>query len=232
MCMFFLNNNRTMAANKNLKIKSPGVNTKQIILERANELINEVGVSDFRVDTLAVSLGLSPGNITYHFHKKEDIALALWSLAVDNVKNTYFRYVSSILDVKQFFVFLRALVNDNMKYVGVIAYKLGDVSNISDMEHQTVNCAPFMYNEYIMIIKHLTDNGCLDKKKVDKHLYMTFNTQLTLFCWWLNNGFSSFKGEDTDAVAERFAIAVIHPLTPFMTEEGLRQFENIDKHNK
>lgn len=221
-----------MAANKNLKMKSPGVNTKQIILDRANELINEVGISDFRVDTLASSLGLSPGNITYHFHKKEDIALALWALAVENVKTTYLRYVSSILDVKQFFVFLRALVNDNMKYVGVIAYKLGDVSNISDMEHQSVVCAPFMYNEYIMIIKHLTDNGCLDKEKVNKYMYMTFNTQLAIFCWWLNNGLSSFKDVDSDVVAERFAIAVIHPLTPFMTKEGLSQFENIDRLNK
>lgn len=221
-----------MVANKNIKIKSPGTNTKLIILDKANELINEVGISDFRVDTLAASLGLSPGNITYHFHKKEDIALALWTLAVDNVKTTYLRYVSSILDVKQFFVFLRALVNDNMKYVGVMAYKLGDVANISEMEPQSVVCAPFMYNEYMMIIKHLTDNGCLHKEKVDKYMYMTFTTQLTVFCWWLNNGFNSFKGEDVDVIAERFAIAVIHPLVPFMTEDGLRQFENIDRHKK
>lgn len=218
-----------MAANKNIKINSPGLNTKLTILDKANELINEVGISDFRVDTLAASLGLSPGNITYHFHKKEDITMALWALAVDNVKTTYHRYVSSILDVKQLFVFLRALVNDNMKYVGVMAYKLGDVANISDMYHQSAGCVPFMYNEYIMIIKHLIENGCIDKDKMDKKMYMTFTTQLTIFSWWLNNGYASFKNEDLDTIADNFAIAVIHPLTPFMTEEGLRQFENIDR---
>ncbi|MEG2758608.1 MAG: TetR/AcrR family transcriptional regulator [Rikenellaceae bacterium] len=128
-----------MAAKINLLKSGKSVNTKTVILIKANELINEVGISDFRVDTLATSLGLSPGNITYHFHRKDDIAFALWNLAIDSVKKTYMHYVSSILDITQLAACLMTLLSDNKHYISIIAYKLGDVANIGAINHDKIH---------------------------------------------------------------------------------------------
>ena len=50
--------------------KRAGTSTRELIIARANEIINRTGVDDLRIETLAQSLGLSHRNITYHSPKK------------------------------------------------------------------------------------------------------------------------------------------------------------------
>lgn len=54
------------------------IKTRDKILESAISLFNQFGYSNISMQRLASELGLSPGNLTYHFPKKEDLMLALY----------------------------------------------------------------------------------------------------------------------------------------------------------
>ena len=82
------------------------VSTREMILRRSLELINARGMVDFRIDTLAQSLGLSPGNITYHFSRKEDICVALWEQYLEDYGQVV-RSLTTLLDMKQLFLLNR-----------------------------------------------------------------------------------------------------------------------------
>ncbi|MEG2318629.1 MAG: TetR/AcrR family transcriptional regulator, partial [Rikenellaceae bacterium] len=58
---------------KEAKIDRTNVTTRELIMQKTLEIVNDRGMADFRVDLLSSTLGLSPGNITYHFDKKEDL---------------------------------------------------------------------------------------------------------------------------------------------------------------
>ncbi len=51
--------------------------TNQKILEASLKLFNEKGFSEVGVREIARSMGISPGNLSYHFPKKEDIFFEL-----------------------------------------------------------------------------------------------------------------------------------------------------------
>jgi AcrR family transcriptional regulator len=53
------------------------MDTRARLLLRARELFNERGLEEVGVRDLARDLGLSPGNVSYHFPKKEDLVRAL-----------------------------------------------------------------------------------------------------------------------------------------------------------
>ncbi len=53
------------------------MNTKDKILEKSLELFNNQGVHNVGVRDIARALEISPGNMSYHFPKKEDVILAL-----------------------------------------------------------------------------------------------------------------------------------------------------------
>ncbi len=51
--------------------------TRDALLRRARELFNEHGLEGVGPRDLARDLGLSPGNVSYHFPRKQDLVLAL-----------------------------------------------------------------------------------------------------------------------------------------------------------
>jgi AcrR family transcriptional regulator len=53
--------------------------TKQKILETARTLFNQNGASDTTTNHIASSLGMSPGNLYYHYSNKEEIIRTLFA---------------------------------------------------------------------------------------------------------------------------------------------------------
>ena len=52
-------------------------NLKHEILAAAQSFFNEKGYQETTMRDIASALGISLGNLTYHFHKKEDLMIAL-----------------------------------------------------------------------------------------------------------------------------------------------------------
>ncbi len=59
--------------------------TKAIILETALDLFNTLGLAKVTLRTIANTMGISQGNLNYHFKKREDIIAALYFQLVKNM---------------------------------------------------------------------------------------------------------------------------------------------------
>ena len=55
----------------------PGSSTKQKILDASIRLFNENGMANVRLQQIASSIGISPGNLAYHFRNKKAIIAAI-----------------------------------------------------------------------------------------------------------------------------------------------------------
>ena len=61
------------------------MDTRIKIIAQARELFNERGVASITMRQIAQSLGISLGNLTYHFQKREDLILALYEDLVEQM---------------------------------------------------------------------------------------------------------------------------------------------------
>jgi len=61
------------------------LSTKEKILNTALRLFNEKGLAQVSQRTIADALKISPGNLTYHFKKREDIIEALYYRLVTDI---------------------------------------------------------------------------------------------------------------------------------------------------
>lgn len=198
--------------------------TRQMIARRANEMISATGMSGFRIDTLASSLGLSPGNITYHFPRKEDIANALWAEITEHLTVCARNYVTPLLDVKQLYLFFRCVAVQSYSYRGIINYKLGDIGTLkriaADTDHPIYRIAEEDFDHTVTI---LIRNGYL-KPIEDKFLYRVVrDSMLTIMGWWGTD----HTDDDPERSAREYAVTLLTPLCSFMTPEGQKQYDEI-----
>jgi len=63
--------------------------TKDRILQISLTLFNERGLSQVTLRTIAKEMGISQGNLNYHFKKRQDIIKALYLCLVDRMDNIF-----------------------------------------------------------------------------------------------------------------------------------------------
>jgi len=65
-----------------------GVSTRRRIVERSVELFNRGSVQSVTIEQIASDLGMSPGNLTYHFPHKRDLIRAALDVLQERLRET------------------------------------------------------------------------------------------------------------------------------------------------
>ncbi len=76
--------------------------TKKRILKIALELFNLDGLAAVSQRSIAEKLGISPGNLTYHFKKKDDISEALYFEFIEQISSRSTGFKSEQVSIESF----------------------------------------------------------------------------------------------------------------------------------
>ncbi|MFI3315320.1 MAG: TetR/AcrR family transcriptional regulator [Rikenellaceae bacterium] len=203
-------------------LSKESISTRDLIVEQANEIVNQIGMMDFRIDTLAKALKISPGNITYHFARKDDILSAIWFRFNKEVVTNIDSYITPFFDVKQLFLLFRYLLNTIYSYRGVVSCILGDSGIAKRDEEFNKSMWLALNHKYTSLETLLVDGGymvAIDDKMIDK---LCFESQVSSIAWWVNHALSSNEGEILSLV-DYYSMIAILPLRPFLTDKGNEQ---------
>lgn len=204
-----------------------GASTREMIVASASEIINRTGVIDFRIEALAQSLALSPGNITYHFPKKEDIIAAIWQEYITQLADNNTKLITPLLDIKQLFLYFRTIATKTVNYVGVATYYFGDMGAVQrnyDFFHNELSATRALMLESYDVLR---SNGYMNPIK-DKGLKeLTFQSQYVMLNWWLNHALTKYPREQIVDRMDRYIAMSLLPLAPYLTPLGKQQLDSI-----
>lgn len=71
------------------KTYKPSKQTKNNIIQKAIDLFNEHGTAVVSLNSLAAALGISTGNLQYHYHNKEEIIRAILEVMFGDWNSVY-----------------------------------------------------------------------------------------------------------------------------------------------
>lgn len=202
------------------------ISTREMILRRSLELINTRGMVDFRIDTLAQSLGLSPGNITYHFSRKEDICVALWEQYLEEYGQVV-RSLTTLLDMKQLFLLNRINIHLNYKYRGVVVFRSADMGAMSrDLEAGREN-----EEEHFTIARRvmqlLAQNGYLTEDVTPEIIEGINAYHYIMMRWGINFAYQAYLPEEVESKLDYLSLLTLHALYPTLSQKGRDEFAEI-----
>lgn len=148
------------------------MNTKQRILTASIKLFNEDGLKNITTNHIAKELGISPGNLYYHFKNKEEIIMAIydemivymnnaWALEIDSIAIVnYLKKLSHLYYEYRFFQYelveilrknekLRKKYNANkekrIKEIKLVFYKLKELGLINCRDNFIENLVELLW---------------------------------------------------------------------------------------
>lgn len=161
------------------------MSNKTRILEVALQLFNEQGSMHVSTNHIAAEAGISPGNLYYHFHNKEEIILALfqkmipeWDANLGNMENVEdgLAYIEKLLGT------LYEVIWDYRFIHRELSPLLQTYPSIREL------CIPMLrqrLDEIRSLIHHLQADGVLDTEQATRQDSLA-NSMLFIPLFWLN----------------------------------------------
>lgn len=205
--------------------------TRRVILDKSREIINRIGANDFKIDVIAGELELSPGNITYHFSRKDDICIALWHELMDRLD--FDVIVTQMLDLKQLFLALRAVNGMLWDYRGVVMSHGGDVRLVrrDDDTDERQSISRMICDFFSKAHDILRRNGYV-RDVSEQVLSSVLESENIILRSWLNyQAVAEVAGEaeplPKEEAVNRGALMAIYAMYPLFTEKALADFKEI-----
>ena len=161
--------------------------TKLIILQTAMKLFNRDGVTEITLRKLASEIGMSQGNLTYHYQKREQIVELLFDNYAQEISYSLNSMEESSID--GFFEFITQILQIHTKYRFIINERSHIIRSAPVLRDKFHRLSNQLYNHLGQTIDNMITEGVMLNETYDSQnahfirriimlLYVTPNVEL------------------------------------------------------
>lgn len=205
--------------------------TRELIIQKTIDIVNEKGMANFRVDLLSSTLGLSPGNITYHFAKKEDLCHAIWVKFYMELRGIEV-LISNLMDIKQSYLLVRSIALLIYKYRGVVLYRGSDLVILGRDDSSEYSLSEKLNQIIKSMMLHLKNNGYLDAETDNRRVALVENSMLVNIRFWVNKEYLITQCDKYESINDKIAensVEILYSLYPLLSVKGMEEFDDLCK---
>ncbi|HMQ47161.1 MAG TPA: TetR/AcrR family transcriptional regulator [Saprospiraceae bacterium] len=202
----------------------PELNTKQKILATSVQLFNQFGLANVRLQQIATEVGISPGNLAYHFRNKEAIIEAVYLDLFEELREILatYRVFPNMIDfdyqMNKYFVFIQ-------KY----PFYFIDIQEISrqfpEIDLQRGQLTVKMVNQIRKRFDFKKQRGMMVEEPLPGiYEYLA----KSVWCLISSEAHRQMTNSSTDWEQENnFKKMIWYLLFPYFTKEGLEEFKQL-----
>jgi AcrR family transcriptional regulator len=196
--------------------------TKIRILQACIELYNNHGISNVTFRKIADHLSMSPGNLTYHFKKKEDINIALYQMLVERMDEAMAQNDESDLGIESMLVFTEFMFDTMYSYRFFFIDFVQIIRTHQSIKSHYLNLQNQRKEAFIKIFQTLEKNGILKKEELSDE-YLRLYDRLQIFTDFY---FSTLEISAKPIANSKkdYIRSVIYMIYPYLTTEAKKYF--------
>lgn len=200
--------------------------TKEKILDASLRLFNEKGLAEVTLRQIAMEVGISQGNLNYHFKKRQDIIEQLYYQLVEAMNKTFQDLQKQNVSLEMMYRINRATMKAMYKYRFLLLDFVQVMRDNHTIKEHYAKVRQMRIGEFKRIIQNLQTKDLVRKEEFEnefEHLYLRMNI---LGDFWVS--FSEFADDlPLDAIADKYARLFIEFIYPYLTDQGKTEFMRI-----
>ena len=197
--------------------------TKRRILDAGRELFNQYGVGDVSQRRIAAHLGISPGNLTYHFKKSEDILEALYFELVATMNKGMAEVKSMNYDLPYLFRMIDLMVDSFFGYRFIFLDFVQIMRNHEGIKKHYAQLSAMRKREFMEAVQQLTKNRIMRKAELPDEYDFLYERFHILADFWISTIEIRDEGVKKHHLRNSREL-IIQSLYPYLTTEGKEIF--------
>ena len=201
--------------------------TRQRILDTARRLFNDDGVHGVGVREIARELGMSPGNLAYHFPTKDDLVAALVTELHEKNQAALFTAFPADFTLLTLYRTAIAAMHAMLPYRFVLLSYSHMVAASPALRRLEQKLWTKRRARYDAMVALLDAGGWVDGKKVRARVRWLYEQGEMIASHWLSAAALRFPGQADHAAILHYAKLGCALLEPHTTARGARQMKKI-----
>lgn len=201
------------------------MNRKEQILEKSLLLFNDRGIENVSAKIVAAELGISDGNLRYHYRTKEDIIFALYLRLLEEIDEDLKLLEEENIDLKTIIHALSLALGSLHKYKFLMIDIVGIMRKFPKIQENYQSLFEPRKKKFKELLNHIIETGIF-RQEIFPNQYDYFILQFyTLTDFWISE--SEILYQDNNRYGVSFHINMILSfIVPYLTEEGLVEFKS------
>ncbi|WP_394202789.1 TetR/AcrR family transcriptional regulator [Shewanella waksmanii] len=203
--------------------------TSEKIVHGSLKLFNEHGERSITTNHIAADLGISPGNLYYHFKNKEDIIQSIFSLYEAKLQDGFQPYVDQQVDVE----LLVGYFDTMFDILWHFRFMYTNITDILNRDQALLERYLIVQEQALArssaILANLKKDGLLDIE--DNDIRPLADTMRMIACFWIGYKQTHLSTVTIDkAVIYQGLLRVIMLLKAHATMSSLPTFKRLEQH--
>lgn len=201
-------------------------NTKQQILEAARSLFNKFGYNQVTIRMIASELGISSGNLNYHFRKREDILEALYFEMV----RQFDQRVTELPQREISFAQIREDILSSMEQMVNYQFIWTDLFRLMKDHEKIYTHFSSVHEDRIkgnlFLYERLREMGLMRMADQEKEYELLATRMVNFGDTWIYTS-AVYRKANTEAFMEQQCAEMMMILYPYLTEKGKRAIQAV-----
>ena len=199
-------------------------NLKDEILKCALRLFNENGISQVSLRNISAEMGISLGNLTYHFKKREEIVDALYLNLVSKLNEVINEYLGTKNQFQLLFEIPKVTLSNFYEYRFMMLDFVLITRNHTSIGNHYRKLIEEREQQFEMLIKDLIEAKLLREQLFDnEYEYLFKNLRIVSDFWLSSNAIDrNDKTSKKDILEGTQLLETI--IYPYLTQEGRTAF--------
>ena len=192
-------------------------------MDAGRELFNRYGIGDVSQRRIAAHLGISPGNLTYHFKKSEDILEALYFELVDTMNKGMAEVKNMNYDLPYLFKLTELMVDSFFEYRFIFLDFVQIMRNNEGIKKHYAQLSAIRKREFMEAVQQLTKNQMMRKAELPDEYEFLYERFHLLADFWISTIEIRDEGVKKHHLRNSKEL-IIQSIYPYLTAKGKKIF--------
>ncbi|MFT5824081.1 MAG: AcrR family transcriptional regulator [Crocinitomix sp.] len=203
-------------------------NTGEKILDTALKLFNLKGLAPITLRTIAKEMGISQGNLNYHYKKRDDIIEALYFRLVSDMDASMAKIEQSKIGVQLVYDTSSAIMNNSYKYRFFMADFTQVMRQNKKIKNHFISLLKIREEQAQGLFDVMIHDGLMRSERLENEYYNLYKRIQILGDFWIGSAEIERSRIVKKTIVEYLEI-IMQSIYPYLTEKGVNQYSSLKR---
>jgi AcrR family transcriptional regulator len=202
--------------------------TSDKILDTALCLFNRKGLAPVTLRTIAKEMGISQGNLNYHFKKRDDIIEALYFRLVAEMDMSFLETEYLKIGIQLLYSMSSSIMNNTFKYRFFMSDFTQIMRDSEKIKKHFTGLVKMREEQLSGMFQMMIQDGLMRSERLPNEYFYLYKRVQILGDFWISSAEIEKTRIEKNTIAEYLEM-ITQSIYPYLTEKGIKEYDALQR---